>query len=82
MDGEIYVSTLTITKMEKVSRKRVGFKWYVEAYCTANDLDADGYPKDESFPIASALANGSNIMLTDSKKVKIWDEANLVWREW
>lgn len=82
MSANEYVSTLTITRKEKVSRVDVGFKWYVEFYCTSADLDENGYPKDFSFPAAIELANGSNMMLTDSKKVNIWDEANLVWREW
>ena len=82
MEESVYVSTLTITRMEKVSRSGAGFKWYVEFSCTANDLDSNGYPKDESFPSASNLANGSNMLLTDSKKVKIWDEFSSEFKEW
>ena len=82
MSGEVYVSTLTITRIEKVSRSGSGYKWYVECSATANDLDSNGWPKDASFPAAIELANGSVMVFTDLKVVKIFDEANSVWREW
>jgi len=75
-------TSLTITEKKKISRSGIGFKWYVVCSCTANDLDENGYPIDESFPDSDHLANGSVMLLTDSRKVKVFDEANTIWRDW
>lgn len=75
-------STLVITRIEKVSRTGGGYKLLVDCFCTAGDLGNDGYPTDSTFPAISDLANGSSMILTDSKKVKIFDESNQEYKEW
>lgn len=81
MEQNNYISTVTIISRKLVSRYGSGTKEYIDCACTSDDLD-NGYPKDPTFPLKTNLANGSSMIVTDTKKVMIFDEKNSAFVEW